>query len=136
MSETASFPEGCPPDGHQPAEGTYYRLADARHAIGDLTCKGCWRKPYKVRGPMFGRVDDCHAHAISVFEDLAILRAARELSPWAAKKTIAEIKLMPEMGRTLETESKVAEGHHDWWTTPYELHPSVEVIEGGLEVAS
>lgn len=101
-----------------PADGTYYRLGDSKHSPGDATCKGCWRKPYKVAGPHFGQTDNCHAHAISLFEDLGALRAARELVPWAAKKSVARITLAPADGRTLKTTSELAEGHHDWWTTP------------------
>jgi hypothetical protein len=85
---------------------------------------------------MFGKVEECPAHGISLFEDLDILRAARELNPWAAGKAIAEIRLLPSMGHTQETPSEIADGHHDWWTTPYDLRPTVPVIEGCLGEAS
>lgn len=136
MPDDDPMPEGCPPEGHEPAKGTFFRLVAKTFQPGDVTDKGCWRKPYKVKGPMFGKIDDCLAHGISLFEDLEVLRAARELNPWAAGKAIAEIALEPDMGRTLETTSDVADGHHDWWTTPYDLHPAVPVIEGCLEEAS
>lgn len=136
MSTSAPLPEGCPPAGHQPAQGTFYRLVDKTLQPGDLTGKGCWRKPYKVKGPKFGKVEECLAHGISLFEDLEVLRVARALNPWAARKAIAEITLEPDMGQTLETSSPIADCHVDWWTTPYDLYPSVPVIEGPLQAAS
>ncbi len=73
---TEALPPDCPPDGHQDSEGTYYRLCESRHSVGEVPAKGSWRKPYKVKGPHYGRTDLCEAHAFSIFRDLNVLVAA------------------------------------------------------------
>lgn len=129
---TVALPANCPPDGHADSDGTFYRLCEPRHDVGEPTAKGSWRKPYKMKGPHFGRTDECGAHAYSLFQDLEVLRAARDLNPWAASKAIAEVELTPGMGRILETPSEVAEGHWDWWPTPIDLVPAAVVIEPAI----
>lgn len=114
------------------ANGTYFRRADPKHQVGESTDAGSWRKPWKVKGPHFGAKGLCGAHGISLFADLAVLKSAREASAWARSKSIAEVDLEPSMGKTLETPSEVAREHHDWWTTPYKMHPAATVIEAKL----
>lgn len=129
---TVPLPANCPPDGHQETDGTYFRLCEPRHDVGAVAEKGSWRKPYKLKGPHFGRTDMCEAHAFSIFQDLEVLRTARELNPWAARKAIAQIDLAPGMGRILETPSEVAEGHWDWWPAPIDLVPTAIVVEAAI----
>lgn len=115
----ASMPGACPPAESGPVEGTFYRLAEPHLSIGSTTAKGSWRKPHKVKGPHFQRVDLCAAHAFSIFKSLEAIQEARKISPWAAKKSLASVDISSDMGNVVETPSDVADTHYDWWSSPY-----------------
>lgn len=131
-AESLELPEGCPPEGHQPANGRFFRLTNPKHAVGDTTTDRDWRLPlHTPKGQGYQRYDLCAAYAISLFRDLEVLLRAREAVAFARKKSIAEIELAPDMGRTLETES-FAETHHDWWPNDG-VTPSGTVVESAVE---
>lgn len=127
-----SLPPDCPPAGHLPADGRFYRLANPKHEVGDATIHQDWRLPLDTpKGQGYQRYDLCEAYAISLFGDLDTLVSAREAVPFARRKSIAQIDLEHSMGRILETES-FAPTHHDWWPTEG-LNPTGVVIQKALE---
>lgn len=133
MEWGTELPPECPPDGHGPAEGVFYRLADPRHAQGDTTDESSWVLPVNYpHSTSFGQVDDCHAYGLSVFDNIDVLHAARRALRWARKKSIARVVLEPSMGRILAAPSDVGPGHYDWWPTPLTLTPPADVVEGAL----
>lgn len=127
-----SLPPGCPPDGHEPAQGAFFRLTRATLDVGDEPVED-WRLPLDTKSSeAYQQVDNCLAYAYSLFKDLADLLKARESVPWARKKTIAQVDLEPDMGRVLQTESDLGPSHHDWWPSRNDLVPPATVIEGRI----
>ena len=129
------MPEACPPPSSAPTEGVFYRLTEPQLSPGNIPLKGSWRKPYKSRGEYYGRTDVCEAHAFSVFGSLEAIQEARKINPWAAKKSLAKVEILPTMGNVLETASDLADSHHDWWSSPYNLVPESVVIEESKEMS-
>ena len=134
MSTGDVLPSGCPPEGHEPADGTFFRLADPRHDPGEATEADSWILP--VNNPTsrqcFGQTDRCGCFGHSLFADVEVLHRARKTLRWARKKSIARVKLTPDMGRILESHSPVGSTHYDWWPTPLSLVPDAEVLEAQL----
>lgn len=128
------MPEACPPPDSEPGQGVFYRLGEKHLKVGDVPGKGTWRKPYKAKGPNYGRSDVCEAHAFSIFESLNSIQGAREISPWAAGKSLARVEVSPEMGNLLETQS-IADSHYEWWSNPYNLIPESVVIDEARELS-
>ena len=132
MVSGEKLPEGCPPDGHEAAVGTFYRLAEPHHQPGEKTGPESWVLPvnFPKSKQCFGQVDRCGCYGHSLFGDVQVLHDARQILRWARKKSIARVELQPTMGRILETHSDVGPTHFDWWPTPLDLVPDAEVIEG------
>jgi hypothetical protein len=123
------LPEACPPPNSAPTNGTYYRLVEPQYRVGDESGRGSWRKPHKTAGPMRGRTDLCQAHGLSIYGSLEDTQLFRDFSPWAAGKSVAKVILDSDAGPVLATPTASAPSHHDWWTSPYDLSPTNEVID-------
>jgi hypothetical protein len=125
-----SLPGGCPPVGSQSARGTFYRLSRPSAQMGETLTLGDWVLPLNTKtSEAYQRHELCDAYAFSVFSEVADLLQARESVPWARKKSIAQIELMPDMGRTMRTDSELGSSHHDWWPAGENIVPPSEVIE-------
>jgi hypothetical protein len=131
MSSGVQLPEDCPPNGHLPAEGTFYRLTRGDLAEGSAPGSGDWVLPLNTRkSEAYQQYDMCQAYSYSMFADLRVLLEARESVPFVRKKSISRVELQPAMGRILETESWIGPSHHDWWPSEGNLVPPAEVVEG------
>ncbi|MBD8057524.1 hypothetical protein IC607_00885 [Cellulomonas sp. JH27-2] len=127
---TAPFPPGCPPEEAIEVDRSFYRLAEKRLAVGAATGPNSWLRPYETPGsPLLGRSDLPEAHGLSVIGDMAELTRARDMSPWMAKKSVAEVRVTPQSGRVQHTPSRAWRSHHDWWTDPHDLVPLALVVE-------
>lgn len=130
------FPPNCPPADAVPKPGTYYRLGRKGLAVGDVTTADCWLRPYETRrGELYKQPERVEAHALSVFAVAEDLHAALELTPWLAQKPVAAVTVGDDDGVLLHTPQPEGHSHHDWWTNPYDLAPSGEVVEVLGEVA-
>lgn len=78
-------------------------------------------------------MEQCDAHAHSVFADLSELMKARIFVPWTRRKTISRVALSPDMGVVASSPNALGESHHDWWPSPLALVPEAIVVEGSLE---
>ena len=126
------FPEGCPPEGAQPMEGTFYRLANKALDVGEPTDEASWLRPYQTRGtPYYKKPELPEAHGLSLFADLDDLHRALAFSPGMRKKSVAEVTITTNDGDLLHSPIEGGKTHHDWWTAPYDLIPKARVIEAG-----
>jgi hypothetical protein len=124
------YPSQCPPEGSYAKDGTFYRLGEAQHVVGDKLAAGSWRKPYKVRNSdVYERPDICEAHSLSLFENLEVLLNARKLSNWANKKSVARVGLVKSDGLVLPTSSDLCTGHFEFWPSPIDHFPAAVVVE-------
>ncbi|GAB2709206.1 hypothetical protein GCM10027071_25240 [Microbacterium marinum] len=124
------FPPDCPPADAAPKPGKYYRLAPKGMSVGDAATAICWRRPYETpRGELFGKEDDCEAHGLSVFADLADVRGATAFTPWVRGKSVAEVTIGALDGPLRHSPTSEGHSHHDWWTNPYDLVPKGAIVE-------
>lgn len=131
MTTGKGLPAGCPPAGHSAAGGVFYRLTRANLMPGDVPSQEDWTLPlYTKKSAAFQQFDQCDAYSYSMFGDIQVLHQARESVPWARKKSIAEVRLEPTMGRILETDSLIGPSHHDFWPNEDNLIPPAQVVEG------
>jgi hypothetical protein len=131
------FPPDCPPDDAVAMEGTFYRLAERGLAVGAPTTAASWLRPYETRnGELYKRVELVEAHALSMFASAEELSRARDLTPWMARKSVAEVTLTTSDGHLRHAPSAEGDSHHDWWTNPYDLMPAAVVVEATREVAA
>ncbi len=110
--------------------GVYYRLANRRHEVGDLTEHDSWLRPYETKsGALYGRPELCDAHGLSLFADLGDLSEARDIVPQMRRKPVASVQIHHRNG-VLKHSPLTGHGdsHHDWWTDPFDLIPQAEVI--------
>ena len=129
-----SYPKGCPPDHAEAMDGTFYVYAERNLAIGDATGRMTWQRPYeKRRGDYYEQTDVAEAHGLSVFGDLTDVQAAREITPWLRKKSVAEVTVTSTSGWLFNSPTPEGDSHHDWWTDPYDLIPDGRVIEASTE---
>lgn len=117
-------------------EGTFFRLAQRGLTIGEPTTEASWLRPYETRGELYKRAELVEAHALSMFTSADELSRARDITPWMARKSVAEVTLAQSDGLLRHTPSAEGDSHHDWWTNPYDLVPSATVIEATREVAA
>lgn len=114
MSSARALPEGCPPSGHIPANGTFYRLTWPSAKLGDVLPKEAWVLPIDTKtSDSYQRYDQCEAYAFSICAEIDDLINARRLIPWARKKSISRLDLTPDMGVVLKTPSPVGDSHHE-----------------------
>jgi hypothetical protein len=112
-------------------EGDFFVLAEANLLPLQPTGPMTWQRPYeKPRGQFFGQTEDCDAHSLSVFAEVADLRNARDFTPWMRRKSIAMVRISRQDGRLKRTPTPEGDSHHNWWTDPHTLIPSATVIEG------
>lgn len=131
------FPPDCPPDDAIALGGTFYRLAERGLAVGAPTTEASWLRPYETRnGELYKRVELVEAHALSIFASAEELSRARDITPWMARKSVAEVTLTTLDGHLRHAPSAEGDSHHDWWTNPYDLIPTAVVIEATREVAA
>ena len=131
------FPADCPPADAVAMEGTFYRLAHRDHAVGDATTESSWLRPYETRGgELYKRTELVEAHALSMFASAEELSRARDIAPWMARKSVAEVTITTSDGHLRHAPSAEGDSHHDWWTNPYDLMPSAVVVEATREVAA
>ncbi|MEF3404036.1 hypothetical protein [Agromyces sp. CCNWLW203] len=135
---TAPVPEGCPPPDAVPMEGTFYRLAARRHAVGDITEEDSWLRPYATHGNgYYKRQEECDAHGLSIYASEDDIERARIFVPSLGTKPIAEVVITLNDGtlahRPLPNVTTHGETHHDWWTTPHDLIPQARVVKPGRE---
>lgn len=130
MSSARQLPDGCPPEGQIPANGTFYRLSRPSAKLGDILPKEAWVLPVDTKtSESYQKYDQCSAHAFSICAELDDLVLARQLVPWASKKSIVRLELTPDMGVVLKTPSPVGDSHHDWWPSVGNEAPRAEVVE-------
>jgi len=130
------FPANCPPDAAAPIDGTFYSLAEANLVPGETTGRMSWQRPYERRnGEYIGRVEVVEAHALSVFAERRDLDRARGISPWMAKKSVAEVTITTSDGYLINTPTSDGASHHDWWTAPHTLIPSALIVEAKRAVS-
>ncbi|WP_146086382.1 hypothetical protein [Rathayibacter sp. AY1B8] len=133
---TEPFPEGCPPDGAEAMDSTFYRLANRGLGVGDVAGSDSWLRPYETKnGALYKKPEDPEAHGLSLYADLEELGTARDLTPWMARKSVAEVTITPADGWLRNTPIELGESHHDWWTEPFDLIPSALVIEAKREAS-
>lgn len=125
------FPPDCPPQDAAPLSGVFYRLASKDLAVGEDTEVSSWLRPYQTHGPHYKKFDEVAAHGLSVFADLVDVLRARKITPWMAKKSVAEVTVTEQDGVMLHSPTVFSASHHDWWTDPIDLQPEAIVIETG-----
>lgn len=131
---TEPFPPGCPPADAKPLEGSFFRLAERRLAVGQLTGPASWLRPYETRnGGLWKQSHLPEAHALSVYSDVVELKAARDISPLMGRKPIAKVVIATQDGWVKHAPTEGGRSHHDWWTNPYDLTPRAVVVEAGRE---
>lgn len=127
---TRQLPDDCPPVGHLPAEGTFYRLSRPSAKLGETLVSTDWVLPVDTKkSDCYQNYGVCECYAFSIFAELEHLLEARKFVGWAKKKSIARLDLTPDMGVVLKTPSDVGESHHDWWPTEGHEAPPAVVVE-------
>ena len=107
MEWAEKLPAQCPPaEATPPNNATYYRYVTAIPLREDdfHSCKKL--SPLKKL-----RVDDCIAHALSVFSNPEVLQNLSKLPNLRGKKLV-EIVLPPESGKIMKS---FQEHHYSWW---------------------
>ncbi len=102
------FPDGCPPDKAQPADGMVYRLVENDPpANQDFVChvELYPKKDYRRSGNL------CQACAISVFEDRRDLEEMRKRNPAFQDRKIAAGSLASDHG-VMDKDSRKQFGYH------------------------
>lgn len=129
MSGARELPEGCPPPGHVPADGSFYRLSWPSAKLGQTLPSEAWVLPIDTKtSESYQQFGDCGAYAFSIFSELDDLVKARGIIAWARKKSIVRVDLKPEMGAVLKTPSPLGDSHHDWWPSEGNEAPESEVV--------
>lgn len=101
------------------------------------TTPASWLRPYETRnGELYKRVELVEAHALSLFASADELSRARDITPWMARKSVAEVTLTTSDGHLRHAPSAEGDSHHDWWTNPHDLMPDAVVVEASREVAA
>ena len=103
------LPEQCPPMDAVPCNGRFYRIAKGNPATDEDFFSQRKLQPNKVFTGL--GVDECIAHAISVFSDLGDANRRLKL-PKFRHANIAEIELTPRDGVMKKTFS---DSHYSWW---------------------
>jgi hypothetical protein len=130
MGQEDELPEACPPDGHWPARGVFYRLTRPSLKIGEVPEDKDWVLPlHTKKSAAYLKHDECDAYSYSLFDDIEPLHIARLASAWARRKSISRVILPEGSGYLLKTESELADGHHDWWPVPAQCIPGAVVVE-------
>jgi hypothetical protein len=128
--EQAQLPEDCPPGDAVPMSGEFFRFTAPKLQPGDIAPADDWVVPYqKQKGECVGCPDRCECHAHSIFRDRGDVERAREISPFARKKSIASLVLSPQMGLVRQSPTDALPSHHDWWPTDPSVAPSAAVVE-------
>ena len=128
------LPVGCPPDDAVPPDGDFFRLTARNLSEGDVPGAEDWQLPFEKRkGDCAGRSDVCSCRAHSVFTDRSDVDFARAASPWARRKSVSRLKLEPDCGKVVASESEILPSHHDWWPTFTSDVPASVVIMAAAE---
>jgi len=112
MSFPAHFPNGCPPDTVEDAQGEVFRFVRrndppvAANFVSNVAGSK-WYDPAK----------ECQACGLSVLRTEQDVREARRVSPWAKKQKVAKARLSPDWGKLAPTESTLIPNHHTWWVS-------------------
>ena len=130
QEDAITLPGDCPPAEAEPREGQFYRLARKGRNVGDATVpEEDWLMPYDTRGgECYGDRACCKCHAWSVIEVLDDIVQARNISPWARQKSVAEFQLALTMGLVRADKTEEFNSHCDWWPTDRSAPPVGTIV--------
>lgn len=101
------FPDGCPPAGAQPADGTVFRFTKEEvPQASDF-----------VPHAAVGRVGDnpCQSSGVSVLREEGDIDRLRSICRWLRKKWVARGVLRADLGCMTSTPLPEVKSHHTWW---------------------
>ena len=130
-SANLALPADCPPsDAVATSAAQFYRLTSPQLGVGDQAPADDWIVPHNnKKGDCAGCPERCECHAHSLFRDLADLAAARSVSPWIRRKSVALLTLSSGMGKIRRSPTAVLPSHHDWWPADPAVVPAASVVE-------
>ena len=110
----ADFPEDCPPEEAQPADGVYYYIVkNDPPEPSDFVSLYHRNRELALRRVRNGIVTECQTMGLSIFtEQSDAVARARQYTRIGDK--IAQLTLGPDAGKILPT-PRDGDSHHTWW---------------------
>lgn len=110
MQWPSHFPNDCPPEDSQSANGEFYRLV--RHNPPKERDFKSYREEQPERE--YKDIPECQLVGLSVYSDLdGIIRLLERIPALRKKRRPAKGELIPDLGRIKNTGKD--KSHHTWW---------------------
>jgi len=116
------FPDDCPSDSVQDANGIVFRFVrNEPPNASDFASIVVEGKPYDPE-------KECQACGLSVLRTEEDVAEARKLCPWFKKRKVAKARLSADWGKLAATESLNIPNHHTWWVPDGKQPDTIFVI--------
>ena len=127
----ADFPDDCPPEEAEPANGVYYRIVKTDPPLlSDFVSIYHLNRPRAEELMARGAITRCELMGLSVYTALKDVETRARRYPQIGNR-IVRLTLGPEAGATLPT-PRNRDSHHTWWT-PEGYNPiDVALVVGNL----
>ena len=124
----ADFPEGCPPEAAQPADGVYYYIVkNDPPEPGDFLSLYHRNRKLALRRVRNGIVTECQTMGLSIFINQPDA-VARALEYTRIGDKVAQLTLGADAGKILPT-PRDGDSHHTWWRTEdYDPAAAADVV--------